>query len=84
MPLVITDEQLEIMRMGEGDARIEIACRLFDGERLSLPAAAKFAGLSRVAMEGELRQRRISLYRPTIEDLRQDLDVLRGLRGAQS
>ena len=30
MPLVITDEQLEAMRMGERDALIEIACRLFD------------------------------------------------------
>ncbi len=83
MPLVITDEQLEAMRMDERDALVEIACRLFDVERLSLPAAAKFAGLSRAAMEGALRQRRIPIYRPTIEDLHQDLDVLRNLRGPQ-
>lgn len=81
MPLVITDEQLEALKMDERSARIEIACRLFDAERMSLPAAAKFAGLSRSAMEGELRQRRIAIYRPTVEDLHRDLRVLRDLGG---
>jgi predicted HTH domain antitoxin len=81
MPLVITDEQLEALKMDEANARVEIACRLFDGERLSLPAAARFAGLGRSAMEGELRRRRIALYRPTVEDVRRDLDVLRNLGG---
>jgi len=84
MPLVITDEQLEAMRMSERDALIEIACRLFDGERLSLPAAARFAAISRAAMEGELRRRHIAIYRPTVEDLHQDLDTLRNLPGAGS
>jgi len=83
MPLVITDEQLESMKMDERDARIEIACRLFDAERLSLPAASKLAGLSRVAMEGELRRRSIAIYRPTIEEVRQDMEVLRNLREEQ-
>jgi predicted HTH domain antitoxin len=83
MPLLITDEQLEAMRMDERDALIEIACRLFDAERLSLPAAARFAGLSRPAMEGHLRERGIALYRPTIQDLHQDLEVLRSLTGPQ-
>lgn len=81
MPLVISDEQLRDMKMDERDAKIEIACRLFDAERLSLPAAARFAGLSRAAMEGELRRRQIALYRPTLEDLRQDLAVLETLEG---
>lgn len=68
------------MRMDERGARIEIACRLFDGEKLSLPAAAKFAGLTRAAMEGELRRRSIPIYRPTIDEIRQDLEVLRQLQ----
>jgi predicted HTH domain antitoxin len=79
MALVITDEQLGVLRMDERSALVEIACRLFDAERLSLPAAARFAGLSRAAMEGELRRREISIYRPTVEDLHQDLQVLRNL-----
>lgn len=84
MPLVITDEQLDAINMGERDALIEIACRLFDAERLSLRAAAKFAQLSRVAMEAELRRRRIAVYRPTVEELRQDLDTLQALGEARS
>ena len=79
MPLVITDEQLEAMKMDERAARVEIACRLFDAERLTLPVAAKFAGLSRAEMEGELNRRGIAVYRPTIEELREDLRVLRDL-----
>jgi len=77
MPLIISDEQLESLQMDERSARIEIACRLFDAERLSLPGAARFAGLGRAEMEGELRRRGIAIYRPTVEELRQDLDVLR-------
>jgi predicted HTH domain antitoxin len=79
MPLVISDAELQAMQLDEPHARIEIACRLFDAERLSLPAAAKFAQLSRIAMEGELRQRGIAIYRPTVEDLHDDLDVLRDI-----
>ena len=84
MPLVISDEQLQAMQMNEQNARIEIACRLFDGERLSLPAAAKFAGLDRPSMEGELRRRKISIYRPTLEDFRQDMETLRKLGESHS
>ena len=83
MPLIITDEQLKTMKMDERSARVEIACRLFDAERLSLPAAAKFAGLGRAAMEGELRRREIDIYRPTVEELRADLDVLRNMGKSQ-
>lgn len=83
MPLLISDEQLNAIKMDERNALIEIACRLFDADRLSLPAAAKFAGLNRAAMEGELRRRHIAIYRPTIDDLHQDLDVLRALREPQ-
>jgi predicted HTH domain antitoxin len=79
MPLVITDAQLESMKMDERNARIEIACRLFDAERLTLTAAGRLAGLKRVEMEAELRRRRIAIYRPTIEEVRQDLEVLRNL-----
>lgn len=81
MPLVISDEQLQILNLDEAGARIEIACRLFDAECLSLPAAARFSGLSRAAMEGELRRRQIAIYRPTVEDLHEDLAVLESLVG---
>jgi len=35
------------------------------------------AGLSRVAMEGELRKRAIPLYSPTLDDFREDLDNIK-------
>jgi predicted HTH domain antitoxin len=84
MPLVISDEQLQAMKMDERRARIEIACRLFDADQISLPAAAKMAGLKRVEMEGELRDRKIAIYRPTVEELQQDMETLQRLREKQS
>jgi len=77
MPLTITDEQLQYLQMNERDARIEIACRMFDAGKLSLPMASKFAGLSRVQFEDELHRRGIAAYRPTIEDLREELEELK-------
>ena len=79
MPLVISDAELQAMQLDEPNARVEIACRLFDAERMSLPAAAKFAQVSRAAMEGELRLRGIAIYRPTVEDLHEDIEVLRNI-----
>jgi predicted HTH domain antitoxin len=63
--------------MDEPTARIEIACRLFDAGKLPLWPAAQVAGMSRVAFENELRTRGIAIYRPTVEDLEQDLEVMK-------
>lgn len=73
MPLLISDDLLSAAGMSEDEARIEIACRLFDAGKLALWPAAKWAGLSRVEFEDELRQRKIPLYRPTVADLQADL-----------
>jgi predicted HTH domain antitoxin len=79
MALTIPDEILESAGLSEAEARVEIACRLFDAEMLSLWPAAKWAGLSRVEFEGELMRRRIPLHRPTPEDLDSDLEAFRRL-----
>ena len=76
MPLLITDEQLRVMQMDEASARIEIACRLFDAGKIGFHAAMRLAGLERVAFEDELAERNIAIYRPTIEDLHNDLKTL--------
>lgn len=76
MPLTITDDTLRAMGMDEWQARIEIACRLFDAEKLGFHAAMRMAGLDRIGFEDELRTRRIAIYRPTVEDLRHDLETL--------
>jgi len=73
MPLTISDEVLQSAGLTEDEARVEIACRLFDAEKLALWPAAQFAGMTRVEFEEELRRRKIPIYRPTIEDLHADL-----------
>ncbi len=79
MPLIISDEWLERMGLTEREARIEFACRLFDADRISLPTASKLAGLSRVELEEELFNRKIPAYRPTVEDLEQDMKAFEKL-----
>jgi len=76
MPLIIPDEALKEVGLSESEARVEIACLLFDAGRLSLPGAARLAELERVEFEKALLQRRIPLYRPTVEDLESDLRTL--------
>jgi predicted HTH domain antitoxin len=79
MPVIITDETLAQAGMTEREAVVEIACRLFDAGKLHLWPAAKLAGMSRVEFEQQLMDRKIPVYRPTIEDLHEDLAALRRL-----
>jgi predicted HTH domain antitoxin len=48
MPLTIPDSVLEQAGLSEAQARVEIACRLFEMRRLSLWQAAQWAGLERL------------------------------------
>ena len=79
MSLVISDEALASAGLSEREARVELACRLFDIGRLALWPAARFAGLSRVEMEGELADREIPIYRPTPEDLEREVAAMERL-----
>ena len=63
----------------EREVLIEIACRLFDMGRLHLWPAAQLAGLTRVEMEGELMKRKIPIYRPTVEDVEEDVETMKRL-----
>lgn len=76
MPVIIPDETLHEAGLSERDAVIEFACRLFDAGKPALWPAARLAGLSRSELEQELRARRIAIYRPTPQDLKDDLDAL--------
>jgi len=77
--LEMGDEFLKEAGMNEREARIEIACRLFDAGKLTLPLSARFAGLDRGEMEDELLDRKIPLYRPTLNDYEEDVAVFRKL-----
>ena len=71
--LHVPDHLLKAAGLSESEALVEFACRLFEAGRLSLWQAAEMAGLSRTGIEAALLDRRIPLYRPTVEDLEQDL-----------
>jgi len=77
MPFTISDEMLKQAGLGEQDARVEIACRLYDAERLSLHQAARWAGLDRTGIETALLSRGLPIYRITEQDLKDDLDAIR-------
>ena len=83
MPLTISDEVLQSAGLTEAEARVEIACRLFDGGKLALWPAAKLAEMSRVEFEAELHRRGIPIYRPTIEDVEADLAAFERLDAAR-
>lgn len=73
MPLFISDADLNEAGLNERDARIEFACRMFEGGKLALWPAAKLAGLDRVEMEHELVTRGIALYCPSLDEVVDDL-----------
>jgi predicted HTH domain antitoxin len=79
MPLTLSDEILQQAGMSVEEARVEIACRLFDAGKLLLWPAAQLAQTSRAEFEGELRRRGIPIYRPTVDDVNSDLETLKRL-----
>lgn len=79
MPLTLSDEVLQKAGMTPEEARVEIACRLFDAGKLHLWPAAQLAGMTRTQFEGELLQRKIPIYRPTLEDVMADLEAFKRL-----
>jgi predicted HTH domain antitoxin len=79
MPVTITDDVLRQAQLTEREARVEIACHLFGIGKLDLWPAAQLAALTRSEMEAELHRRGIPIYRPTVEELRADMESLKKL-----
>lgn len=76
MSLYLDDEVLRQAGLTNRDAQIEFACRLYQADRLSLPMAARLAGVPRPEFEGELRKRSIPVHTITMDDFRHDLRSL--------
>jgi predicted HTH domain antitoxin len=76
LTLSLSDEVLKQAGMTAEEARVEIACRLFDAGKLTLWPAAQLAQLPRADFEEELHRRQIPVYRPTVEDFKADLETL--------
>lgn len=79
MTIFIPDDILKRAGITEQEARVELACGLFDSGRLELWPAAQVAGLSRPEFEAELLKRKIAIYRPTEDDLRRDMEAFRDI-----
>jgi predicted HTH domain antitoxin len=80
MPATIPDEVLQLAGWSEREALLEIACWLFDKEKLPLWPAAKLAGMSRGEFEQELGKRKIPIYRITPAELREEVAALERIR----
>ncbi|WP_435010855.1 UPF0175 family protein [Tundrisphaera lichenicola] len=80
MPVVISDETLKQAGLTESEAIVEIACHLYDAGKLTLWPAARMAGMNRSEFEQALMNRSIPVYRPTLEDLVEDVATLERLR----
>ena len=80
MTLKIPDEILHAARLDERGLRVELACHLFDTERLSLGQAARVAEMNRTEFEDELHQREIAIYRYDQDEFQQDADALAKMR----
>ncbi len=76
MPLTISDKMLQDAGMTEEDARVEVACRLYVADKLTLRGAMEWAALTRAELEAELVQRKIPIVRPTVDELSADLAAL--------
>ena len=76
MPLTIPDEWLHEAGISPDDARVELGCRLYDDGRLSFGQAIRWSGLTRTDFEAAMLAHGLALYRPTVEDLRHDLETL--------
>lgn len=63
MPVTITDEMLTAAGLSQEEARLEIACRLYDAGKLTMPAATRWAGVSRTVLEAALLERNLPLIR---------------------
>ena len=54
---------LDAAGLSEHEARLEIACRLYDAGRLTMPEAVRWAGVSRTEFESALIERHLPLIR---------------------
>lgn len=73
------DVMLEAGLRDETDATIEVACRLYDGKRISLLAAMRMSGLDRTQFWDELLKRGMPWMRVDDHQWQEDKESLRHL-----
>jgi predicted HTH domain antitoxin len=80
MTLRIPDEFLKAANLDERGLLIELACHLFDSDRLSLGQAARLANMDRIDFEDEMHRRGIAVYRYGAEEFQQDNEARAKMR----
>lgn len=80
MPLTIPDELLDEAGLSEQEARVEIACRLYNAGKLSMPQATRWAQISRTDFESALLERQLPLIRVDERYWQQEVEGLERLR----
>ncbi len=75
----VPDDVLREAGLDAHEALVELACRLFDAGKLTLSSAARLSGLDRVRMEDALLERGFALFRPTLDDVKDDLRAIERL-----
>jgi predicted HTH domain antitoxin len=84
MPIHISDDVLHEAKLTEREMLIEIACRLFDADKLGKVAAMRLADLSRTQFEEELLKRGLPLVHIDEEYVRHELEYARQFGGDRS
>ena len=73
MTITIPDNLADKAKVTEREALIELACRLFDAERISKFEATSLTGLSRIEFEEQLVDRKLPRMRISEEEFMHDL-----------
>lgn len=80
MPVTLPDQLLAEAGLSEGEAKLEIACRLYDAGKLTMPQATRWTGTTRVEFETALLERRLPLVRVDERYWEQEVQGLERLR----
>lgn len=80
MPVTFSDRQLAEAGLSEAEAKLEIACRLYDAGKLTFPQATRWAGITRVELETALLERNLPLVRVDERYWEQEAQSLARLR----
>jgi len=80
MPVTLSDQLLAEAGLSEREAKLEIACRLYDAGKLTMPQATRWAGVARVELETALLERELPLVRVDQRYWDQEVQGLERLR----
>ncbi len=80
MAVTLPDDLLSEAGLSELEAKLEIACRLYDAGKLTMPQATRWAGISRAAFEDALLERSLPLIRIDTQYLAQEYDGLERIK----